>query len=132
MTVANQFLGQLEGGTLDAILGNTGTTVMFACGSQDAEDLGKYVKPTFDSQTLMNLDRFQAVVKLQQSGKSLPAFLMQTVAPPERPSDGTARAARIRGARPQEEVMVDVTPSIPPDEPPASELPASTIPDLDL
>jgi hypothetical protein len=68
LSVANQYLGQLEGGTLDAILGNTGTTVMFACGSQDAEDLGRYVKPTFDSQTLMNLDRFQAIVKMQQAG----------------------------------------------------------------
>ena len=45
LTVANQFLRQLAGGTLEAVLGNTGTTVMFACGSQDAKDLGAYVKP---------------------------------------------------------------------------------------
>ena len=122
LTVANQFLGQLEGGTLDAILGNTGTTVMFACGSQDAEDLGKYVKPVFDSQTLMNLDRFQAVVKLQQSGKSLPAFAIETPPPPPVPRDAADRVARLRG------VPEPPTEAKPAEPPPA----APSVPDLTL
>jgi hypothetical protein len=129
LTVANQFLSQLEGGTLDAILGNTGTTVMFACGSQDAEDLGKYVKPVFDGQTLMNLDRFQAVVKLQQSGKSLPAFSIQTPPPPPRPGDGPERARRIRGL-PEPLASESPAESPPAGSPPPA--PAGDVPELTL
>jgi hypothetical protein len=96
LTVANQYLSQLEGGTLEAVIGNTGTTVMFACGNQDAQDLGAYIKPTFDSQTLLNLDHFQTIVKMQHGGKTLPAFSMQTLPPPEKPADADERVQRIR------------------------------------
>jgi len=95
LTVANQFLSQLEGGTLDAILGNTGTTIMFRSGIKDATDLGKYIKPTFDSQTLMELDRFQTIVKMQQGGETLKAFSMVTPPPPEKPDDAKSIAQRI-------------------------------------
>jgi hypothetical protein len=98
LTVANQYLRQLEGGTLDAVIGNTGTTVMFASGPQDAQELGAYIKPTFDSQTLLNLDRFQTVVKMQHDGKTLPAFSMQTLPPPEIPEDAAERVQRIKHA----------------------------------
>ena len=96
LTVANQFLSQLEGGTLDAILGNTGTTIMFRSGVKDATDLGKYIQPTFDSQALMELDRFQTVVKMQHGGQTLPAFSMVTPPPPEKPDDANETAQRIR------------------------------------
>jgi hypothetical protein len=96
LTVANQYLSQLEGGTLEAVIGNTGTTVMFASGNQDAKDLGAYIKPTFDSQTLLNLDRFQTIIKMQHNGKTLPAFSMQTPPPPQVPEDAAARVQRIK------------------------------------
>lgn len=96
LTIANQFLRQLTGNTLDAVLGNTGTTIMFACGSQDAKDLGAYIKPIFDSETLLNLDRFQAVVKMQKSGKTLPAFNLQAPKPLNKRENATETAQRIR------------------------------------
>jgi hypothetical protein len=71
---------------------------MFASGNQDARDLGPYIRPTFDSQTLLNLDRFQTIVKMQYRGKSLPAFSMQTPLPPQTPADADARVQRIRGS----------------------------------
>jgi len=106
LTVANQYLSQLAGDTLEAVLGNTGTTVMFACGNQDAQALGAYVKPVFDRQTLMNLDRFQTLVKLQHGGKTLPAFSMQTLPPPELPDDAAERIRRIRGQGQQGQTIV--------------------------
>ena len=96
LTVANQYLRQLEGGTLEAIMGNTGTTIMFACGHDDARDLGAYVKPVFDSGTLLNLDRFQTVVKMQLGGQTIPAFSMMTLPPPPRRDDARERAGRIK------------------------------------
>jgi hypothetical protein len=139
LTVANQFLQQLAGDTLEAVMGNTGTTVMFACGAQDARDLGTYVKPVFDSETLMNLDRFQAIVKMQQSGKTLPAFSMMTPPPPAKPQDAGQRAERIRsqaladyaqGTAEVQEAQARATPDLQPSEPEPDK--ADDIPSLDL
>jgi hypothetical protein len=81
MTVANQFLGQLEGETLEAVLGNVSTTVLFACGPRDAHTLSTLVKPEFDADDLVNFDRFHTAVKMQLKGKTLPAFSMSTPPP---------------------------------------------------
>lgn len=138
LTVANQYLSQLEGGTLEAVIGNTGTIVMFASGNQDAQDLGAYIKPTFDSQTLLNLDRFQTIVKMQHGGKTLPAFSMQTPPPPTTPTDASVRVRRIREqaqtqSAPAAEVAdqadeegIDLTAL------PNTETDAGTVPDLEL
>lgn len=98
LTVANQYMRQLEGGTLDAIMGNTGTTVMFAMGNQDAKDLGPYVKPNFDSQTLLDLDRFEAIVRMQHQGKTLPAFWLKTPSPVKLPDNRKRSKAAIRAS----------------------------------
>ncbi len=81
LVVANQFLRQLEGVTLEAVMGNVGTTVMFGLGPKDATALAPFVKPVHTSDDLVNLDRFQAIVKMQTSGKTLPAFSLSTLPP---------------------------------------------------
>jgi hypothetical protein len=132
LTVANQFLKQLEGGTLDAVMGNTGTTVMFASGNQDASDLGNYVKPQFDSQTILNLDRFEAIVKMQQSGKTLPAFLIKTPPPVSSPEDAKERVARIRQANYRAEEVHPVLVTEEPEEVDEVKGKKSDMPTLDL
>lgn len=81
LTVANQFLGQLEGETLESILGNVGTVILFACGPHDARYLSALVKPEFEADDLVNFDRFHTAVKMQFEGKTLPAFSMDTPPP---------------------------------------------------
>ena len=44
LVVANQFLRQLEGATLEAVMGNAGTTIMFALGPKDASALAPFVR----------------------------------------------------------------------------------------
>jgi len=96
LTTANQYLGQLTEGTLEAILGNVGTTVILPCSPDDGQALAAYTKPQFDAQALIGLDRFTAAVKLQIDGQSQPAFSIYTPEPLEVPEDGDTRAARIR------------------------------------
>jgi hypothetical protein len=96
LTTANQYLGQLTGKTLEAVMGNVGTSVIFRCSPDDARDLAAYTKPRFDAQALMDLDRFQAVVKLQVGGQTQTAFNLMTLPPPEMPEDAAAREQRIR------------------------------------
>lgn len=96
LTAANQYLGQLKGSTLEAILGNAGAAIMFACGPDDARALSGYLKPNLTPENLMNFDRFQAAVKMQVNGKTVPTFSIQTFPPLEEPPDADEREARIR------------------------------------
>ncbi|HMN12488.1 MAG TPA: type IV secretion system DNA-binding domain-containing protein [Bellilinea sp.] len=96
LTAANQYLGQLKGSTLEAILGNAGAAILFACGPEDARALSGYLKPSLTPDHLMSFDRFQAAVKMQVGGKSVPAFTIQTLPPLEEPPDADEREARIR------------------------------------
>ena len=79
LVVANQFLRQLEGATLEAVMGNVGTTIMFGLGPKDAAALAPFVKPVHTTDDLVNLDRFQTIVKMQTGGKTLPAFSLSTL-----------------------------------------------------
>ncbi len=110
MVVANQYLRQLTGETLEAIMGNTGTTIMFGLGTHDATAMAPFVHPQFGSETLLNLNRFQTLVKMRLEGKTMPAFNMDTLPalalPAEiRASSGQIRArSRAKYARPRAEV----------------------------
>lgn len=98
LTALNQYLGQLRGGTLEAILGNAGATIMFACGPDDARALAGFLKPNLTADDLMNFDRFKAAVKMQIDGKSLPSFSIETLPPLPEPPDAGEHEARIREA----------------------------------
>jgi hypothetical protein len=96
LVVANQYLRQLEGETLEALMGNVGTSIIFGVGPQDAQALARYVKPQFTPEDLVNLNRFDTAVKMQLSGQTLPAFSMTTQPPLSKPEDADERIARIR------------------------------------
>lgn len=96
LVLANQFLHQLIGDTLEAVMGNVGTTIMFRVGPKDAQTLGHFVKPNFSQESLLNLSRFNAIIKMQHNAQTLPAFSVQTLPPLSQPDSATARVERIR------------------------------------
>jgi hypothetical protein len=96
LTIANQFLGQLTGKTLDAVMGNVGASIIFQCSPDDTGTLAPYVKPEFTAQELLNLDRYHAVVKLQVHGQTQPAFSLRTFLPLDPMTDGREREQSIR------------------------------------
>lgn len=110
MTVANQYLRQLAGDTLEAIMGNVGTTVMFRLGPQDTTVMVPFIKPQFENEDLLNLDQFETIVKMRLKGKTLPAFNMNTLPALSLPEETRAAAvtlieqSRAKYARPKEEV----------------------------
>lgn len=115
LTVANQYLQQLEGDTLEAVFGNTGATIIFRVGPHDAPRLSAFVKPQFTGEDLINLHRFHTVVKAQVNDNTLPAFSME-IDQPLQGSDGwEERLERIRThsrqtyARPAAEVDAELT-----------------------
>lgn len=96
MVIANQFLSQLEGKTLQAVLGNIGTNIIFRCSPGDAQIFAGLVRPTFSETDLVNLSRFRAVVKAQYQGQTLPAFVLETERAPMRDDDAGRQVARIQ------------------------------------
>lgn len=91
LIVAHQYLGQLEtqagaqgAGSKDlrdAVFGNVGSMVVFRTGAEDSEVLGKEFSPTFNQFDLVNIDRYNAYVKLMVHGTASKPFNMATMPP---------------------------------------------------
>lgn len=63
LTVANQFIAQMEEEVKDAVFGNVGTIIAFRVGVPDANYLAREFQPVFDEEDLINVERFHALMK---------------------------------------------------------------------
>ncbi len=63
LTVANQFIGQMEEEVKNAVFGNVGTLVTFRVGVTDANYLQHEYQPVFNETDLINIDKYNAYVK---------------------------------------------------------------------
>ena len=63
LTVANQFIGQMEEEVKNAVFGNVGTKISFRVGVTDANYLQHEFSPTFTEDDLLNVERFHAFIK---------------------------------------------------------------------
>ncbi|MCL5432724.1 MAG: type IV secretion system DNA-binding domain-containing protein [Patescibacteria group bacterium] len=79
LTVANQFIGQMEEEIKNAIFGNVGTLVAFRVGVTDANYLQHEFQPVFTEADLINVERFNAYVKTVVNGEPVPPFSMDLV-----------------------------------------------------
>jgi hypothetical protein len=68
LTLAHQYIEQLDEKVRPAIFGNVGTIICFRVGAEDAEFLEKEFAPEFTSNDLINLDRAHIYVKLLIDG----------------------------------------------------------------
>jgi hypothetical protein len=78
LTIAHQFIAQLEEDIRDAVIGNVGTKASFRIGTQDAEFLEKQFTPLFTAQDLENLPNRTAVLSLLVNGIPARPFTIQT------------------------------------------------------
>ncbi|MBI4094923.1 MAG: DUF87 domain-containing protein [Candidatus Liptonbacteria bacterium] len=79
LTVAHQFIAQLTEKTRDAVFGNVGSQVVFRVGVQDAEFLVKQFEPIFSRNDLINIDNFNAYVRILVRGETTKPFNMRTL-----------------------------------------------------
>ncbi|MCL4419158.1 type IV secretory system conjugative DNA transfer family protein, partial [Patescibacteria group bacterium] len=63
LTVANQFIGQMEEEVKNAVFGNVGTIVSFRVGVTDANYLQHEFQPVFSESDLINVESRHAYVK---------------------------------------------------------------------
>ncbi len=81
LTIGHQYITQMEEPVRDAVFGNTGTIVSFRVGAFDSEFLEKEFAPTFTETDLVNLDKYNAYIKLMIDGIASKGFSMRTIAP---------------------------------------------------
>ncbi|MCA9371805.1 type IV secretion system DNA-binding domain-containing protein [Candidatus Woesebacteria bacterium] len=63
LTVANQFIGQMDEEVKNAVFGNVGTMISFRVGVTDASYLAREFQPTFGESDLINVERFHGYMK---------------------------------------------------------------------
>lgn len=81
LTLAHQYLDQLDPAVLHAVLGNAGTVVSFRVGALDAPRMADLFHPTFGAHDLMNLPNGSAYVRLMIDGTPSRPFSMRTLVP---------------------------------------------------
>lgn len=107
LTIAHQYVTQMEEPVRDAVFGNVGTIISFRVGAYDAEYLEKEYFPTFTQSHLVNLDKYNAYIKLMINGITSKPFSMQTIAPNIEnydKKDVVIRVSRERYGRSREQV----------------------------
>ncbi len=77
LTVAHQFIAQLDDKIKASVFGNVGNMAVFRTGAEDAEYLQKQFEPTFMANDIMNIDNFNAYVKMLSYGKPTKPFNIQ-------------------------------------------------------
>jgi hypothetical protein len=76
LTVANQFIGQVEEEVKNAVFGNVGTIISFRVGVTDASYLAHEYTPVFGEDDLLNIERFHVYVKTTVRNEPVPPFSM--------------------------------------------------------
>ena len=79
LTIAHQFIGQLEENIKKAVFGNVGSMGAFRIGAEDGEFLAKQFEPVFDASDLLNIDNYRAYLKLLVEGQSARPFNIATL-----------------------------------------------------
>ncbi|MBA3733306.1 type IV secretion system DNA-binding domain-containing protein [Patescibacteria group bacterium] len=105
LTIAHQYIEQMEEEVRDAVFGNVGTMISFRVGAFDAEVLEKEFSPTFMAADMVNLGFAQIYLKLMISGVSSQPFSATTLGPIARPDinfkDAVIKSSREQFARPR-------------------------------
>lgn len=83
LTIAHQFVAQLEENIRDAVFGNVGSLAAFRVGPEDAEFLAHQFEPVFDASDIMNIENRHAYVRLLADGTPTKPFQIRTLAPRE-------------------------------------------------
>ncbi|MBL8030021.1 MAG: type IV secretion system DNA-binding domain-containing protein [Candidatus Doudnabacteria bacterium] len=112
LIVGHQYIAQLENDkntkVRDAIFGNVGTIAVFRIGAADAEFLETEFEPIFTPNDLVNLPKYNIVLKLMINGVASEPFSAVTLAPNDayltNNSEKVIRVSRERYANPVDAV----------------------------
>ncbi len=111
LTIAHQFIAQLEDKIKDAVFGNVGSMAVYRVGTEDAEFLVKQFEPTFTVKDIINLDNFNAYVRMLANGRPSKPFSMHHISPEKGNVDVVPKLKELSAlmyGRPRAEVEAEV------------------------
>lgn len=112
LTIAHQYIEQMDEIVRPAVFGNVGTMVAFRVGATDAELLEKEFSPVFMLEDLVNLGFAQIYLKLMIDGLSSQPFSATTLPPIAHPNvsyvEDILAASREQFSRPRAEVEEEI------------------------
>jgi len=79
LVLAHQYVGQISAKVTQAILGNTGSIVLFRVGGDDATKLKPEFAPVFDVKDMINLGIGEFYIKMTIDGESYDPFSAETL-----------------------------------------------------
>jgi len=112
MTLAHQYIDQLDEKIQGAIFGNVGTIISFRVGLDDAEYLAKQFYPIFNQNDLINLPNYHIYLKLMIDGVTSQPFNAITLPPPQKVrtyEKEIVKLCREKYSKPRKEVEKEIT-----------------------
>jgi hypothetical protein len=82
LTVAHQFIAQLDPVIKDAVFGNVGSMASFRVGNEDSQALESQFAPVFSATDIMNTPNYNAVMRVLANGTPTQPFSVATMPPP--------------------------------------------------
>ncbi len=117
LTVANQFIGQMDEEVKNAVFGNVGTLISFRVGVTDASYLQREFQPIFNESDLINIERFHAYMKTIADNEPMPPFSVDLTkdinklkaGANEKVAQAIIQLSRLKYGRPKELVEAEIT-----------------------
>lgn len=81
LTIAHQYIAQIDEKIRDAVFGNVGSMAVFRVGTDDAEFLASQFDPVFTATDLVNVENRNAYVRLLSNGSPTQPFSIHTMKP---------------------------------------------------
>ncbi|MBT4153575.1 MAG: type IV secretion system DNA-binding domain-containing protein [Candidatus Magasanikbacteria bacterium] len=99
LIMAHQYVAQLDEVVADAVFGNVGTIISFRVGASDAESLAKEYAPIFMEEDIVNLAKYQILLKLMIDGVASQPFSALTLPPIGSPTGSAEKVIRVSRER---------------------------------
>ncbi len=87
LTVANQYINQMEQSVRDAVFGNVGSIVSGRVSPDDAPFLTKYFEPQFEAGDIVQMANQNFIASLTIAGEKSPAFSLKSLRVPDPTND---------------------------------------------
>ena len=134
LTMAHQYIEQMEEEVREAVFGNVGSMLVFRVGAYDAEVLEKEFAPVFTAEDLVNLGLRQIYLKLMINSVTSSPFSATTLPPIELPQNSSVKdiieKSRKNFAKPRLEVEKSIAEWISPVKISTAEAGVTKSPDL--
>ncbi len=99
LTLANQYIEQIEEDVMTAIFGNVGSMISFVVGARDAEFLTKEFSEVYSAKDLVQLGKYETVMKISIDEMTTFPFPAKTLPPPALKNDNREKIMRMSKER---------------------------------